>query len=551
MIATATQSLKGEDASMSTVLKVNGRSLSVASIMDGHGGNQAAALCCTNLPGRIESAVSSGSSIEEACLRAFALCDEEIREAGTTSGTTATVIVHDHAARRLVCCNVGSSNALLITASEVSRITVDHRLQGNTAEQERVRSAGAIVAYARHPTGGYPSGPLRMWPGGLATGRSIGDADCEDFAICEPAISAHEVPPTGACVVACSDGVWDALSEDAVVSVVRACIAAARANRKPSKQRAAAASSAQAAADRVVAAALRARGPLDDITCVVMLLGLQPDACSLQPTACSLQPDAWSSLAPVVPFGQTMRVGRARSLWARLRRASLAPAAQCCCEYTVKGGQAFSSRPLRDLPLPHERNSHAETEPRTPARSSSAGAGASRQPQLPPSQQQDSPGSARGGPARTRPRSPTLAVTHADSLPMPPGVRLLVYADLGDGSGDGRDMSYLGSGEFCSVFLTRLGGERPPYMHHARTTHACIYICICICIHIRIYISLARSPPGLLLHSSCTPPALLASLSPSLAGDLPPQVSPSRSRCSAPAGSARLRRGAISTSRCT
>ena len=134
---------------MSTVLKANGRSLSVASIMDGHGGTQAAALCCTQLPARIESAVSSGSSIEEACSQAFALCNEEIREAGMTSGTTATVIVHDHAARRLVCCNVGSSNALLITASEVSRITVDHRLQGNAAEQERVRSAGAIVACAR------------------------------------------------------------------------------------------------------------------------------------------------------------------------------------------------------------------------------------------------------------------------------------------------------------------------------------------------------------------------------------------------------------------
>ena len=470
MIAAVTHSLKGEDASMSTVLKANGRSLSVASIMDGHGGTQAAALCCTQLPARIESAVSSGSSIEEACSQAFALCNEEIREAGMTSGTTATVIVHDHAARRLVCCNVGSSNALLITASEVSRITVDHRLQGNAAEQERVRSAGAIVAYACHPTGGYPSGPLRMWPGGLATGRTIGDADCEDFAICEPAISAHEVPPTGACVVACSDGVWDALSEDAVVSVVRACIAAARTNRKAAKQRAAAASPAQAAADRVVAAALRARGPLDDITCVVMLLGLQSDACRLQPTACSLQPDAWSSLAPVASSsGQSTRVGRARRLWARLRRAHLAPAAQCCCEYSVKGGQAFSSRALRDLPLPHERNSHAETEPHTPAISSSAGAGASRQPQLPPSQQQASPGSARGDPARTRPRSPTLAVTHADSLPMPPGVRLLVYADLGDGSGDGRDMSYLGSGEFCSVFRTHLGGEAAVLALH---THA-------------------------------------------------------------------------------
>ena len=413
MIAAATHSLKGEDASMSTVLKANGRSLSVASIMDGHGGTQAAALCCTQLPARIESAVSSGSSIEEACSQAFALCNEEIREAGMTSGTTATVIVHDHAARRLVCCNVGSSNTLLITASEVSRITVDHRLQGNAAEQERVRSAGAIVAYACHPTGGYPSGPLRMWPGGLATGRTIGDADCEDFAICEPAISAHEVPPTGACVVACSDGVWDALSEVAVVSEVRACIAAPpRANRKPSKQRAAAASPAQAAADRVVAAALRARGPLDDITCVVMLLGLQPDACSLQPTACSLQPDAWSSLAPVASSsGQSTRVGRARRLWARLRRAHLAPAAQCCCEYSVKGGQAFSSRALRDPHPPHERNNNAETEPHTPALacSSSASAGGSHQPQLAPASSR-TPRTAREAAGRTlahaRPHSP-------------------------------------------------------------------------------------------------------------------------------------------------
>ena len=273
--------------------------------------------------------------------------------------------------------------------------------------------APAPLWRVRAPTGGYPSGPLRMWPGGLATGRTIGDADCEDFAICEPAISAHEVPPTGACVVACSDGVWDALSEVAVVSVVRACIAAPpRANRKPSKQRAAATSPAQAAADRVVAAALRARGPLDDITCVVMLLGLQSDACRLQPTACSLQPDAWSSLAPVAPSsGQSTRVGRARRLWARLRRAHLAPAAQCCCEYSVKGGQAFSSRALRDPHPPHERNNNAETEPHTPVRSSSASAGGSHQPQLaqpaagPPGQRARRPGAP----------SPTLAHTRRDA----------------------------------------------------------------------------------------------------------------------------------------
>ena len=48
-------------------------------------------------------------------------------------------------------------------------------------------AAGARLAFARHPQTRQPAGPLRMWPGGLAVGRSLGDADCGPALVPTPA----------------------------------------------------------------------------------------------------------------------------------------------------------------------------------------------------------------------------------------------------------------------------------------------------------------------------------------------------------------------------
>ncbi len=49
----------------------------------------------------------------------------------------------------------------------------NHRLDDNAAERERLEAAGREVCSSA--VEGRPVGPLRVWPGGLAMSRTLGD----------------------------------------------------------------------------------------------------------------------------------------------------------------------------------------------------------------------------------------------------------------------------------------------------------------------------------------------------------------------------------------
>lgn len=53
------------------------------------------------------------------------------------------------------------------------QISGNHRLEDNKKEQERISSQGFELSSSRIE--GRPAGPLRVWPGGLAMGRTLGD----------------------------------------------------------------------------------------------------------------------------------------------------------------------------------------------------------------------------------------------------------------------------------------------------------------------------------------------------------------------------------------
>ena len=103
-------------------------------------------------------------------------------------------------------------------------------------------------------------GPLRCWPGGLAVCRAIGDADCGAAICAVPAVHTVTCDTTasGGALIICSDGVWDALTQDKVAKYTRDCATASE------------------AAERVVDKATKARGLRDDITAAVAWLGNPP-----------------------------------------------------------------------------------------------------------------------------------------------------------------------------------------------------------------------------------------------------------------------------------
>ena len=56
----------------------------------------------------------------------------------------------------------------------------NHRLEDNKAEQKRLTELGRELSSSA--VEGRPVGPLRVWPGGLAMSRTLGDAEVGAFA---------------------------------------------------------------------------------------------------------------------------------------------------------------------------------------------------------------------------------------------------------------------------------------------------------------------------------------------------------------------------------
>ncbi len=58
---------------------------------------------------------------------------------------------------------------------DVAKVSGNHRLDDNKAERARCLEAGCEVSSSN--VEGRPVGPLRVWPGGLAMSRTLGDLE--------------------------------------------------------------------------------------------------------------------------------------------------------------------------------------------------------------------------------------------------------------------------------------------------------------------------------------------------------------------------------------
>ena len=82
---------------------------------------------------------------------------------------------------------MGDSRCILDTqGGELQLLTVDHSLEENAEERERVTASGGEV-------GRLKVGPLWCWPGGLCLSRSIGDMDVGEFIVPIPHVKQVKV----------------------------------------------------------------------------------------------------------------------------------------------------------------------------------------------------------------------------------------------------------------------------------------------------------------------------------------------------------------------
>ncbi|XP_006469091.2 LOW QUALITY PROTEIN: probable protein phosphatase 2C 3, partial [Citrus sinensis] len=187
-------------------------------------------------------------ALPRALVAGFVKTDKEFQSRGETSGTTATFVIVDR--WTVTVASVGDSRCILdAQGGAVSTLTVDHRLEENVEERERVTAGGGGGGEVGRLSivGGAEIGPLRCWPGGLCISRSIGDMDVGEL----PYVKQVKLSNAGGRLIIASDGIWDALSSEMAAQCCRGLPA-------------------ELAARQVVKEALRTRGLKDDTTCIVV-----------------------------------------------------------------------------------------------------------------------------------------------------------------------------------------------------------------------------------------------------------------------------------------
>eukprot|EP01025_Chloroclados_australasicus_P060414 TRINITY_DN7745_c0_g1_i1.p1 TRINITY_DN7745_c0_g1~~TRINITY_DN7745_c0_g1_i1.p1 ORF type:complete len:636 (-),score=84.35 TRINITY_DN7745_c0_g1_i1:3714-5621(-) len=154
--------------------------------------------------------------VRQALTLAFVEVDRMWSRQLKISGCTVTTAVVT--GQLLTVANVGDSRAVLVCPDCAIPMTIDHRVQDNKSEKQRLKVAGAHVAPVAMTLQGPASshdpgvGPLRVWPGGLCVSRSVGDVDVGPIILPTPHIKQVILPEQGSRLIIASDGLWDNLS---------------------------------------------------------------------------------------------------------------------------------------------------------------------------------------------------------------------------------------------------------------------------------------------------------------------------------------------------
>eukprot|EP00747_Dinoflagellata_sp_TGD_P145018 gnl/TRDRNA2_/TRDRNA2_176555_c0_seq4.p1 gnl/TRDRNA2_/TRDRNA2_176555_c0~~gnl/TRDRNA2_/TRDRNA2_176555_c0_seq4.p1 ORF type:complete len:390 (+),score=76.60 gnl/TRDRNA2_/TRDRNA2_176555_c0_seq4:93-1262(+) len=218
-----------------SVLKVDGN-FSLYGVYDGHGkqGHDVSNFVKENLPKLIIRDQRFKTDQMEGMLKdnfrkmqsLINTSDRLKKLSAQMSGTTATVVIHDHNENKLTVSHVADSTCVLGRYTDASKselegfaLTTDHK-PDLPAEKARIEKAGGRVVfdgYANHRI--YAKNT--RYPG-LNMSRCLGDllghqdAGCS----CEPDVSTRKIDPLDHVLLLCSDGVWEFISAQEAVKIV-------------------------------------------------------------------------------------------------------------------------------------------------------------------------------------------------------------------------------------------------------------------------------------------------------------------------------------------
>ncbi|KAG6552680.1 hypothetical protein Mapa_005627 [Marchantia paleacea] len=240
-------SLRGKRASMedcysTKISEIDGKTIGLFGVFDGHGGNRAAEYVKEKLFENLMNHPLFVEDTKQAITETYKQTDLEYlsaehsqhRDAGSTASTAVLV------GERLLVANVGDSRAVICRGGKAFALSKDHK-PNRDDERQRIEEAGGVVMWA---------GTWRVG-GVLAVSRAFGDRLLKRYVVAEPEIQEETIRDDVEFLVLASDGLWDVVSNQDAVSMVQAI------------------DNAEDAATKLTSEAY-AKGSADNITCVVV-----------------------------------------------------------------------------------------------------------------------------------------------------------------------------------------------------------------------------------------------------------------------------------------
>ncbi|XVF10030.1 hypothetical protein REPUB_Repub07fG0148900 [Reevesia pubescens] len=222
--------------------KINGQTVCMFGIFDGHGGSRAAEYLKQHLFENLMKHPQFMTDTKLAISETYQQTDVDFldserdtyRDDGSTASTA--VLVGNH----LYVANVGDSRTIISKAGKAIPLSEDHK-PNRSDERKRIENAGGVVMWA---------GTWRVG-GVLAMSRAFGNRMLKQFVVAEPEIQEKEIDEEFELLVLASDGLWDVVPNEDAVSL-------ARAEEEP-----------ETAARKLTETAFT-RGSADNITCIVV-----------------------------------------------------------------------------------------------------------------------------------------------------------------------------------------------------------------------------------------------------------------------------------------
>jgi len=213
--------------------------ISLYAVLDGHGGEKAAAYGARELPLRFAEKMKTldpqdPHHCKAAMFDLYREMDESFLELAAAhswlDGTTciSCLTVKNDDSTSIYVANTGDSRAILITNYQKKEeckfveMSSDHKPNKPPEKLRITKNHGRVVL----------AGTWRV-EGQLAVSRAIGDRHLKQWVIPDPEITHRKLEPQDLCVVLASDGVWDVLTNATVADL---CIEAHSTCTKPSQK---------------------------------------------------------------------------------------------------------------------------------------------------------------------------------------------------------------------------------------------------------------------------------------------------------------------------